>query len=264
MTLRPTGERRGLSSVQNALKLRLLLRNGQAVGVSEAARSLGVGRSTAHRLLTTLQGSGFVEQNARTRAYHPGPALLELGLSAVRHLEIRSVARARLEELTEAVGETTHLMLRRGATVLVLDSVESQQPLRTTSRVGVSLPAHCVSGGKALLALLTLPELRALYPSSRLVRSTPRTLATRRALETELELVRKHGYATSLGESEPDIGAVGAAIVLPDQPPLFALAVSGPLQRVTENLDRLARETRAAAAAIAESLRPRAPTPGAR
>src|SRR3954452_7762292 len=70
--------RAGVGAVENALRLLQLYRQREALGVSETARLLGVGRSTAHRLLPTLLAHGFVIQDG-SRAYRVGPALRELG-----------------------------------------------------------------------------------------------------------------------------------------------------------------------------------------
>src|SRR5439155_16088720 len=52
--------RAGVGAVENALRLLQLYRQRDVLGVSETARRLGVGRSTAHRLLRTLRAHGFV------------------------------------------------------------------------------------------------------------------------------------------------------------------------------------------------------------
>jgi DNA-binding IclR family transcriptional regulator len=72
-----------IESVGNALALLLLYKDRQAIRVAEASNALGVARSTAHRLLAMLQHFGFVRQNARSRAYHAGPALVEIGMAVI-------------------------------------------------------------------------------------------------------------------------------------------------------------------------------------
>ncbi len=73
-----------LGSVDNALRLLCLFRGRPAIGVAEASSALGIGRSTAHRLLTTLAARGFVTQDAQDRTYRPGPMLLDVALSGLR------------------------------------------------------------------------------------------------------------------------------------------------------------------------------------
>ncbi len=79
-----------VGAVDNALRLLLLFRDRKKLRVSEAGRAIGVASSTAHRLLDTLRYHGFVQQDAESRAYEPGPALTALGLAAVRELDLRT------------------------------------------------------------------------------------------------------------------------------------------------------------------------------
>jgi DNA-binding IclR family transcriptional regulator len=220
-----------LSSVDNALRLVQVLAQREEVGVAEAGRLLGVARSTAHRLLTSLVVHGFAEQDPETRAYRAGGALLEFGLATVRRYDVRAHARPFLEQLAERTGETTHLLVLAGADTLFLDSVEGGRSVRTTGRVGASFPAHSTSGGKALLAELDEPALRALYPDDRLSALTQRTIGSRDALETELAAVRERGYAVNAGESDPHVTSVAAVVRDAGGAARFAISVSMPAFR---------------------------------
>ncbi len=201
-----------IESVDNALKLLLRFKEQEVLGVSDAGELLGVAPSTAHRLLAMLQYRGFAVQDERTRTYRAGPALLEIGLKAVRDMSLRERARPALERLSKELNETVHLLVREGADVRFVDGVESSRVVRVTSRIGILLPAHCTAGGKALLAEMSTDDLRELYPASKLPALTPESLTRRSDLERELEQIRDQGYATNLGESESEVAAVGAAI----------------------------------------------------
>src|SRR5688500_16330317 len=89
------------SSVDNALRLLELIGEQQTLRVPEAAARLGVARSTAHRLLSALRRRGFVLQDKPNGVYRPGPVLNEIGLAAIGRIDIRSVARPVLEELSQ-------------------------------------------------------------------------------------------------------------------------------------------------------------------
>jgi IclR family transcriptional regulator, acetate operon repressor len=233
-----TGERPAypIGSVDNALRLLLMFRERRTVRIAEASREMGVARSTAHRLMQMLQYHGFIEQDPESKAYVAGPALVEVGLSVVRDLDVRALARPYVKELVDELGETVHLVQRRGRDILFLDTVESPRLLRVGSRTGMTLPAHSTAGGKALLAPLSKDELRALYPEARLKALTERTTTSRRKLEEELERVRELGYATNFGEGEVDVGAVAVAVGGQAGDPVAAVSVSSPLARMTEDM----------------------------
>lgn len=226
----------------------MLYRDRRQVRVTDAAQALGVGRSTAHRLLAMLAHRGFVEQDPETRAYRAGPALAEIGLTTIREDGLADHMRPFMERLRDEVNETIQLVVLRGANGLFIETVESYRPLRTASRVGIAVPAHCLSGGKALLAELPVERLRKLYPTEQIPAATPRSITSRDALEAHLAEVRERGYATNFGESEEEIGTLAVAVRDSAGRPRAGLAVSGPLSRLNE--------TRAEeVAAMAEALR---------
>src|SRR6202044_1119733 len=70
----------GLSTVRNAARLlKVFLSREADLGVSELARRLGLGKSTVHRMLTTLVAEGLIEQNPRTGGSRLGIVMFELG-----------------------------------------------------------------------------------------------------------------------------------------------------------------------------------------
>lgn len=238
-----------IESVDNALRLLLGFREHEALGVSDAGELIGVAASTAHRLLSMLQYRGFAMQDDEGRMYRAGPALIEIGLKAVRDLDLRQAARPHLEHLNAAVDETVHLLLLEGSGARFIDGIESSRALRVTSRTGMLLPAHCTAGGKALLAALSREELRALLPDKRLIGLTAKSVVTRAQLEAELDEVAQRGYATNTGESEDDVTAIGVAIRDQRGRARAAAAIAVPSSRM--DADRL----EAYAAALIETTR---------
>jgi IclR family transcriptional regulator, acetate operon repressor len=237
-----------ISSVDNALRLLLLFRERKSVRLTEACAYLGVAHSTAHRLLAMLIHYGFVRQDPQTRAYRPGPTLIEIGLAAVQRMDVRAEARPFLERLSEEFEETVHLVTLEGNQVRFLDSVESQRALRVAARTGKVLPAHCTSAGKALLASLSDEEVAGRYPDGRLETQTGQSLRTSRALGAALEEVRAQGYATNSEESEEGVGSVAIALVNSAGQAVAAVAVALPVSRfnprVEKHIVRALREVR--------------------
>jgi IclR family acetate operon transcriptional repressor len=249
------GPKYAIESVDNALRLLLLLRGSASLGVQQASEALGVAPSTAHRLFAMLQHHGFAEQDPATRAYRAGPVLTELGLAGLQGLDIRRVARPRLEQLVASLDETAHLVVLRGTNVLFIDGVEPTRILHASARTGQSLPAHATASGKALLAALPEERLLGLFPNERLAAVTRRTLTSRRALLRELARVREQGYAVNDRESEEEIVAVAAAVVSGDGIPHGAITVAVPATRYdAAALERIAPAVRAATADIGHAL----------
>jgi len=224
-----------IGSVENALRLLVMLRDRPSIRVSDAANELGVARSTAHRLLAMLHAYDLVERDPETRSYRAGPVLAELGLASLRQDDVLTALHPFLKELSETVNETSHLIVLDGANCRFVDSVESRHGLRTTSRMGVVYPAYLTSGGKALLAELDDAELRRLYPRRNLPRLSDRAPTTRAALSEELELIRSRGYATNFGNTEVGINAVGMVQRNSRGAVAAAMAISAPEQRLPES-----------------------------
>jgi IclR family acetate operon transcriptional repressor len=183
-----------IGAVDNVLRLLRLFEDHEMIRVNQVARDMGLSRSTVHRMLATLSHHEFVEQDEYSRAYRPGPALVDIGLAVISKFDIRAVSHSALVELRDLTGETAHVGIMRGATsVLFLDSVESDRIVRTGSRIGRILPAHSTATGKALLAEQTDDEVAALYPAGVMEAPTPRALTTLEELLDQLAEVRRLG-----------------------------------------------------------------------
>ena len=224
-----------IESVDNALQVLLLLGEQPKLRLTEVSQYLGVASSTAHRLLAMLQYRGFVRQDAATRSYVPGPTLDGLAFGVLRRLDVRTRARPVIERLNSEVEETVHLGRLEGSHVHFIDSVESARALRVGGRVGRSMPAHCTSTGKALLAELPEEELLRLYPDEELVQLTDRSIGTRTALLAELEGIRERGYARSAEEAEEGVSSLAVALHS-TQSPRLAINVSVPASRMNEEV----------------------------
>ena len=224
-----------IDSVANAARLLHLYVERSELRISDVAELLSVSPSTAHRLLTTLEAAEMVRQNETTRCYEPGPALLSVAYALTPSQSRWEFARPYMAELSERVGETVNLQSLQGTDVVFVESVESTSPVRVGSRLGAVMPAHHVSGGKALLAQLSEEGLVLLYPDPVLPQATDKSITTREELFAELRRVKRRGYATNFGESEPGISGVAVVVPVSDQNvAAYALAVSAPSARLPQ------------------------------
>ena len=243
-----------IASVDNALRLVTALRDRGTMSLSEASLLIGCARSTAHRLLAMLKHHGFAEQDPDTRVYRAGDGLLRFdhGPAAILVVEcVRPILRA----IAAATNETTHLTELRGGSAFFLASVTSGSTTATGSRKGVAYPAHCVAGGKALLANVPRDLLSGLVGEDPLDTLTLASMGSIAALERNLRVVRERGYAVNSGERQPGITAVAVAMPpMPAVPPL-ALTVAGPAERMTPaRIEKIARTLNRATTAVAERL----------
>ena len=213
-----------IESVDNALKLLLLLGEQPQIRLSEATRYLGVASSTAHRLLAMLTYRGFVRQDPVSKAYLPGPTLTGVAFAIFSRIDVQRSAAPIMRGLSEQLRETIHVGMLDGASVRFVAAVEGPAAVRVASRLGRTLPAHCTSTGKAMLAQLSETELRQLLPDEHLERITPHSLGGRTELEGELGRTRQRGYAVNREESEEGVASV--AVPIPTRAPGLRLALN--------------------------------------
>jgi len=191
------------------------------LGVADIARALGVHKSTASRLAAALERAGFLARAGRR--YRLGVEVIRLGTVALRSFDLVATMQPGMEKVSQQTGETVNLAVPDGTDVLNVAEVPSTYILSCSGGwVGRRTRPHAVANGKVLLAYGALP-----LPGT-LERYTPRTITTPAELATELDQVRKDGYATAVAELEEGLVAVAAPVFDPAGTCVAALSVSGP------------------------------------
>jgi DNA-binding IclR family transcriptional regulator len=216
--------------------LRALDAQRGGLSLSELAESVGLARSTAHRIIAALEAEGLVASAWPNGHYSLGPELVRL--SRGHHGELRTELRPLLRQLSAEVDENVALSILLRDRVCFIDQVAVPHPLSAISVVGGSFPAHGTANGKALLATFRDDVLRRLLPA-RLDAETANTITEREVLIEQLEAVRRDGYATAYEEQTLGISAVGA-VVDDEFGPAAAVSIPVPTQRFAGNEQSLA------------------------
>ncbi|MGW0390585.1 IclR family transcriptional regulator [Streptomyces sp. NPDC003042] len=190
--------------------------------LTDVMAAAAVPKSSTFRILAALIEQGFVRSEGESR-YGVGPRLRALS-ALVSGGEPTSVQQV-LDELRQATGQTVHLALHSGQSITYIRKLESAQPFRTASRIGMRMPLHTTAIGKSVLAHLPQEEVRELLAAG-LPRRTPRSLTTHAELSAELAAVRARGYALDDEENEPAIRCVGAAVLGADGRPVGGVSVT--------------------------------------
>jgi DNA-binding IclR family transcriptional regulator len=212
-----------------------------------------MGKSSVHRILSTLAEEGFVTRTDDDR-YRLGLKLHALGQQVVSSLELRQVAHVPLERLRNDTGETVHVAVLEGVDAVYVHRFESQSTLRTFSRVGRRIPAHTTSTGKCLLAFGD-PAAVDVVVKAGLKRIGPRTITTEAGLRAALAKIRADGYVVSIEENEKGVVSVGAPIFGHDGSCIAAVSMAGPSVRVsTDSLPRYIRLVRRCALDISVGM----------
>lgn len=220
------------------------------------ARGVGLPRSTTYHLLTVLADEGFVVHLPEERRWGLGLSALELGSAYARQAPLTRLARPVVARLVDAVGESAHLAVLHGREVLYLVEERAKGRPALVTDVDVRLPSHLTASGRAILAGLPAPQVRALFPDpSAFTDRTgtgPRTLTALRAV---LRDARRRGWATEDGEVTPGLASVAHAAVDHTGRPVAAIAVTFPADATDEERrTALAAATGRAAAELSGRL----------
>ena len=194
--------------------LRVLAARGGPLRATTLARELDVPRSSMYQLLGVLRDEGFIVHYPEDRTYGLSDLVAQLGSAASASERIARLARPLLERLVASAPApvVAHLAVLGGADVVYAGRVQGFRAPTTVSEVGVRLPAHLTATGRAMLAALPRPQLRALYPSRDALThrnsAGPSTLAE---LDALLSVARDRGWASEDGDVTPEYASVGAA-----------------------------------------------------
>ncbi len=240
-------------SVDRAASLLIALGETQGeAGVTELARRLGLHKSTASRLLATLQKRGLVEQDDDSGKYRLGLAVVRLGGHAEKSLDLRAIGMSELESLARSVKETTTLEILEGDSVLTIAYSDASGMGR--DRTGRNAPLHATGPGKVLLA--SQPEREVIRLSK--IGFTPytsHTIVRVDLLLEELARVRKRGFATAFGEHEPTVNAIAVPVFDQRSSVVAALEVRASGNRITPSrVPELVDRAREAAAVITDRI----------
>ena len=206
------------------------------ISVSALARMLREPKTTVHRSLVTLHEAGWIRsvEHGRQRLWTLSLKLVSLGQRA-GHPRLRDAALPSMEALRNKTHETIHLMVPQDRMVVLIERLDSPQPLRIVRPLGGRSLLHVASNGKAVLASMSATEQEA-YLTRPLKPSTRNTITDPEALRAELERIRKLGYAVSLGELDEGVRAVAAPILGVGAAPIGSISISCPAQRLPDEL----------------------------
>lgn len=225
-----TGAVGSVQSVDRALTiLETLARSGEA-GVTDLARGLGVHKSTAFRLVATLENHGLVEQSEDRGKYRLGVGLLRLAGATTARLDVVQEARPVCRKLAADTGETVNVAVLADRAALYLDQVAGSSALQPHNWVGQRIPLHATSNGKVLMAGLDADGLEELLGS--LPAYTDMTITRKGQLRKEVARAREQGYAVAVDELEVGLTAAAAPIRNAHGDVIASMSVSGPTFRL--------------------------------
>lgn len=232
----------------------LLVADGQGLGLSAIAARLGLNKSRAFRILTTLEQQGFVIQDATTKNYRLGLKLLQFGEAVRQSLALPEVAAPLLDQLAATTGETVFLGVVDGTEAVCIAKRESKHPVRLYAEIGRRAPLHAGGVPRVLLAYQVLEQPR-LIDELPLTPMTSATQTDRARLGAELAQIREQGYGVAINDLDMGATSVAAPIRNHQGRVVAAVSVAGPNDRLpAERIPALAALVQSTAAQISQVL----------
>jgi DNA-binding IclR family transcriptional regulator len=221
-----------IGSLDRGLRiLEMLGTASKPLGVTEIAKTLEVDKSTAYRLLFTLQARGYARQ-VQDKKYWLGSTCLQLGSLAVKAVDVRVQARRFLEELAARTEQTVHLAVLFGDEAIYVDRIHGSSVVSISTNVGADAVGHCTASGKAIFAHIPHEQLNEIYKSKELTKYTARTITDLASLESHFGIVREQGYAVDDEERYDGVRCVAAPIFNHSGEAIASFSVSGPVSRM--------------------------------
>lgn len=216
--------------------LELLIQYPKGISLSKIAISLGLPKSTVHRLLSTLESRNFIRQDLDTEVYKLGFMTLNMSTAFLAGFDIITEARPTLERLNKEWDETLHLGVidEAGKNVIYIMKIDSTKTVRMVSQIGKVVPIHCTALGKAYLSCFDNNLIMKKMSNYDFKRFSPQSITKLDKFIREIELTRQRGFSTDFGENDYDVFCVGAPIYNYKKEPLAAISLSMPSDRFDE------------------------------
>lgn len=251
---------RGSGALHSGLDiLEVLATESRGLGVSEVARRAGLDKGNTHRILRSLEGRGYVEQDALTKRYTASAFVLTLARTVLHGIDLVTAAQAEMQALSERTNESVHLAKRTRSGGVYVAQVRQPGRISVETEIGAQPIVHATATGKALYCQDSEDDLVVVLDLP-LMQFTERTVSSLTALHQELLLTRQRGYAIDDEELTLDVRCVAAPIFDTYGSVTACVGISGPTSRVTpERLGELGEEVRVAAITITNNVGGRLP-----
>ena len=241
------------TSLVRATNILICLSNGINTN-TEIAKYCKYSTSTVHRLLNVLKNLNWIVQDSITNKYYLGTIADQLSSSeSSTHRFLLVNALHEMGYLSNFSRETINLSILVGLRSILLHGIHSNQELKITEADSAYGMLFAVGAtGKALLAQLDGDEIKEVLHKVDLPKVSGNKFTGKSELLSQLQTIKRQGYAVSYGERIAEAVCVSAIIRNYSHP--VALSVLGPESRLKPRLEEIKEELMASAGRISNSL----------
>lgn len=222
----------GSRSIRVLEVLEVVGKMGQPATAVDIENLSGLPKATVHRLCNLLMEQGYLRRDITGRGYELGERFSKLAVQAVSNQGPRSERHAILEGVVRDIGETCNITVPSAASMLYLDRVESEWPLRIQLPPGSTVPLHCTASGKLFLANLPRARRDRMIEKLQLEKKSENTITDVETLTAELDKIASNGIGTDNEEFIQGLVAVAVPIRAQNGRMVATLATHGPVIRM--------------------------------
>ncbi len=237
------------------LILESLAKSKSGMTTSQLARSLELPKSSAHRILRTLERHNFLHLEKDSGRFRLGWQLFCLAQRAFNNVSLRDQAAPFLRQLKDKTGLTVHLAAFVQDEVIIVERIQPPTEISVATWVGKRVDLHCTALGKAILAYRPEDEIGRLIKTHGMLRHNGNTLGSLRKLKENLALIRELGYSFDDEEEEIGIRCIGASIFNSHADSVAAISIVGSTVRIgLDELPYLSEQVKRTARTISQQL----------
>jgi IclR family KDG regulon transcriptional repressor len=245
-----------VQSVDRIVTILSLLSNaGKGMGITELYATCDLPKSTLHRTLNSLMQHGFVLQDAESKKYRLGPAILRLSTSFLMQSDLRNYARSYLEALGSELNETVYLTVLQDESAICVDTFGASRNLNYFVHIGREMPFNTTAAAKVILAYQPEELIKKIIYAKKLTKLTENSIIDPDYLFQHLLKIRQQGYGICEEEMEEGVTAIAAPIWSWGGRVIASVAVIGPSVRLQGEMQKnIIDKIRCAAEKISQEL----------
>lgn len=203
--------------------------------LAEISRHVGLPRSTAHRLLSTMGDLGYVSFDPESNRWAVGLQAFAVGNAFARNRDLCRLGRPVMHSLMLDAHETVNVAVSRAQGVYFVGQVQASGVRPTLAKPGLELPIHTTAVGKAMMANWHRDELDGFFRKRELRSKTANSITEPSSLVSQLDLVRKRGFAVDDQENAIGIRCVAAPVYNEDGLAVASISISGSIARIPDD-----------------------------
>jgi len=216
-------------AVEQAIRVMLCLTDGgiNPKSLTDICLEVGIHRSKAFSILSTLNEYGLVKKNPNRRGYVLGPGLLTLTGKMLENLSLSRLVEPILYDLAKKAGATVALGVISDDKTFVVAQYEGAPGIGISAPIGHVTPITYGAHGKAIAAFLPEAELEELLKNKNLFFHGTPDKYNRTRLKKELEQCKRNGFALELGDMQPGVNAIAAPVLDQNSYPIGYITIVG-------------------------------------